>query len=140
MGHIKIRNNVITVRERWILGIKYIPFCSKAEYYTWLPLEFPGKGRALLPEQRMWIKYSLTLHPMSPSLPGDPGQHRELLIIHPKLNGRDSVTAFHSVHVLCIVLDFLIKLGWIPNTSRRGTEGERREGEDQIVEYNTCND
>lgn len=34
MGHIKARNNVITVRERWILDSKYILFCSKAEYYT----------------------------------------------------------------------------------------------------------
>lgn len=43
MGHIKIRNNVITVRERWILDNKSILFCSKAKYYTWLPLEFSRK-------------------------------------------------------------------------------------------------
>lgn len=45
MGHIKIRNNVITGRERGILDNKYIPFCSKAKYHTWLPLEFSGNKR-----------------------------------------------------------------------------------------------
>lgn len=33
MGYIKVRNNVIIVRERWILDSKYILFCFKVEYY-----------------------------------------------------------------------------------------------------------
>lgn len=57
MDRINIRNNVITVRERWILDNKYILFCSKAKYYTRLPLEFPRKGRDLLSEERIRIGY-----------------------------------------------------------------------------------
>lgn len=57
MDRINIRNNVITVRERWILDNKYILFCSKAKYYTRLPLEFPRKGRDLLSEERIRIRY-----------------------------------------------------------------------------------
>lgn len=36
-----------------------------------------------------------------------------------------------------MVLDFLIKLGWIPNSNRRGIDGETREGtgEGQRAEY-----
>lgn len=69
MGHIKIRNNVITVRERWILHNKYILFCFQAEYYTRLRLESRGKGRDLLPEQSLRIRQQVLLHPRSPSLP-----------------------------------------------------------------------
>lgn len=86
MGHIKIRKNAIIVRKRWILDNKYILFGSNMKYYTWLPSGFPRKGRNLLPEQRIRVKHQLILYPRSPSLPQDPREQFEPLIIQPKLN------------------------------------------------------